>query len=321
MSNFPLGSILLNATFDDLDDFSSQTKRWDLHSRQLDRGPYRGEMFQMAVGRTLMSDASCNRALQQVGATPPGLRTLGILGRESICSNWRNKSITGNDIVIFPESGELFSISQADFHVFTVSFPECLLSEVVEQLEIGRAILALEQEKIACAPAVMKRLRRDLSQIIQTVKADPALLQEPKFVRELEFEVVRMCVAALIDSESRSTPCDGWVRGATARRAMDFILQNKFEALTVQDVCQAVEVTEAALQHSFQEYFFVTPDEYLKAVRLTGIRRRLKSGDRFDRTVANLANNWGFWHLGQFVEDYRDHFGELPSETLRRAAG
>ncbi|MCK5375915.1 MAG: helix-turn-helix domain-containing protein, partial [Acidobacteria bacterium] len=33
--------------------------------------------------------------------------------------------------------------------------------------------------------------------------------------------------------------------------------------------------------------------------------------------VTDVANNWGFWHMGQFAADYRKMFGELPSQTLQ----
>lgn len=33
---------------------------------------------------------------------------------------------------------------------------------------------------------------------------------------------------------------------------------------------------------------------------------------------ADVANNWGFWHMGRFAADYRKFFGELPSETLQK---
>jgi hypothetical protein len=28
--------------------------------------------------------------------------------------------------------------------------------------------------------------------------------------------------------------------------------------------------------------------------------------------------NWGFWHFGEFSRAYKECFGELPSDTLRR---
>ncbi|MCP4898634.1 MAG: helix-turn-helix domain-containing protein [bacterium] len=51
--------------------------------------------------------------------------------------------------------------------------------------------------------------------------------------------------------------------------------------------------------------------------RLDGVRKELlRSGAKLK--IADTANNWGFWHVGQFAADYRRHFGELPSQTLDR---
>jgi AraC-like DNA-binding protein len=34
--------------------------------------------------------------------------------------------------------------------------------------------------------------------------------------------------------------------------------------------------------------------------------------------ITDVANEWGFWHMGQFAADYQSQFGELPSETRNR---
>ena len=55
----------------------------------------------------------------------------------------------------------------------------------------------------------------------------------------------------------------------------------------------------------------------LQTRQLNAVRRNLRaSGPRGD-TVRNVAARWGFWHMGQFARDYRNLFGELPSQTLR----
>ncbi len=38
-----------------------------------------------------------------------------------------------------------------------------------------------------------------------------------------------------------------------------------------------------------------------------------------DLRIADIANRYGFWHMGQFAADYRRMFAELPSETWKRA--
>jgi len=38
-------------------------------------------------------------------------------------------------------------------------------------------------------------------------------------------------------------------------------------------------------------------------------------------TLADVANRYGFWPMGQFAADFRKQFGELPSAILRRSDG
>jgi AraC family ethanolamine operon transcriptional activator len=52
-------------------------------------------------------------------------------------------------------------------------------------------------------------------------------------------------------------------------------------------------------------------------MRVAGVRAELLTGP-VSTAIADVANNWGFWHMGQFAHNYRKLFGELPSETLHR---
>ncbi len=36
--------------------------------------------------------------------------------------------------------------------------------------------------------------------------------------------------------------------------------------------------------------------------------------------IADIANKWGFWRMGQIAADYRNLFNELPSQTMSKAA-
>lgn len=60
---------------------------------------------------------------------------------------------------------------------------------------------------------------------------------------------------------------------------------------------------------------------YMKAHRLNSVHKDLGRDDPSLRKISDVANKWGFWHLGQFARDYRNWFGELPSDTYRRKHG
>ena len=77
-------------------------------------------------------------------------------------------------------------------------------------------------------------------------------------------------------------------------------------------------VSRRWLQLSFNEVLRVGPLAYLRAMRLGGARRMLANGTA-GMQVKDAVEAFGFWHLSRFSHDYRCLFGELPSETLRRA--
>jgi AraC-like DNA-binding protein len=54
-------------------------------------------------------------------------------------------------------------------------------------------------------------------------------------------------------------------------------------------------------------------------LRLNAMRRELLGATEETLRVADLAQRHGIAHLGRFAGEYRRMFGELPSQTLRRA--
>lgn len=84
---------------------------------------------------------------------------------------------------------------------------------------------------------------------------------------------------------------------------------------SIHDICQQLGVARRTLQNAFQQTLGTSPHRYLRALRLNRARQAIKQQQR----VADAATAWGFWHFGRFSRDYRQLFGELPSETMQRA--
>jgi AraC-like DNA-binding protein len=83
------------------------------------------------------------------------------------------------------------------------------------------------------------------------------------------------------------------------------------------ELARAVGVSARALQKAFQRSGEMTPMRYLRWLRLHRVRTELVHGSPDLVTVTTVASRWGFVHLGRFGVDYRQLFGETPSETLR----
>ena len=88
--------------------------------------------------------------------------------------------------------------------------------------------------------------------------------------------------------------------------------------LTVTDLCQLVGVGKSQLHQAFSETYDISPGAYLYRLRLTSVREELLSEEIPPRSVKDVAIKHGFLSSGQFARTYREMFGELPGQTLRK---
>ena len=78
-------------------------------------------------------------------------------------------------------------------------------------------------------------------------------------------------------------------------------------------------MSQRTLEYAFDERFGVTPKAFLLTYRLNMVRKELRSSDHSTTKVVDIANDYGFWHMGRFAANYYQLFQELPSDTLRHS--
>ncbi|CAB4970015.1 MAG: helix-turn-helix domain-containing protein [Actinobacteria bacterium] len=87
--------------------------------------------------------------------------------------------------------------------------------------------------------------------------------------------------------------------------------------VTATDMARGVGLSIRQLQAVTRDGLGVTPLELLREVRLERARELLSVADPDAVTVARVAHECGFAHLGRFSASYRRRFGETPSWSLR----
>ena len=101
-------------------------------------------------------------------------------------------------------------------------------------------------------------------------------------------------------------------------RARAYILANLERPLTIAAIAAAAFTSHRTLHRAFQVVLDETPYSYVQRLRLHRIRHELVSDAERCCTITTVANQWGISELGRFAARYRDLFGELPSDTLKR---
>ena len=102
------------------------------------------------------------------------------------------------------------------------------------------------------------------------------------------------------------------------RSAEALILAEPMASHSADSLARAVAVSGRSLYRGFERLRGYGPMEAVRRARLVCVHRDLAAG-RPDTRVTEAAMRWGFFHLGRFSGLYLSHFGELPSETLRRS--
>lgn len=109
------------------------------------------------------------------------------------------------------------------------------------------------------------------------------------------------------------------VASAAVHRVERFIWAHAHESITLDDLVEAGGVSTTALYDAFRRFRKMTPMATLRRLRMTKAREDLERGGLAGVTVTEIAARWGFLQFGRFSAQYRERFGEFPSETIKRA--
>ena len=309
-------------SFDDFEAYESAYQSWNIRTRKLEGGLFRGQMLQLAVGPVRVAYTRHSSALEITGTAPSGFQSFGMPIPRGLSGFWCNKPTSEQTVSVFDASYSFEAVTRPGFETVVFSISEERIGQLGETLGFGapRDILS-ERGVVTCNPSSMRELRRALLQIVRTVTCDGSIEEQAALREELEGDIPSRLLGALADQNPQPQPVASHLRHRALRRALEHIAALPNEPLGIEDLCRATGASERTLRRAFTECLGVPPNPYLRARRLNGVYRELRSGAAQGLLVSEIAHRWGFWHMGQFAADYRRLFGELPSATLARSHG
>ena len=161
-----------------------------------------------------------------------------------------------------------------------------------------------------------RSLRSFLIHVFSDLRNADSPLRRPVASAAVEALVIDL-VHALCDAP---TPLSASDNSATSRvhAACEYMRAHAHEALTVQQIANAVGIGPRHLQSAFRDIPDMSPREKLTEIRLEYVHAKLTDPEGWT-TVTSTALDCGFAHLGRFAKTYRQRYGESPSQTLLRA--
>jgi AraC family ethanolamine operon transcriptional activator len=313
------GRIFLRQRFTDLEELVLTTKEWDLSFMQLGSEQFQGELMQAIAPDWQLSHARFGSALKQEGLPPAHLRNIVIPATPAQEFSWRGQRIAGNSVMLFPLGAELECVSENSFEVYIIAVQEDRLDQACRASGL-KDLYALTggAEVIECESQAVHRLRQVMRTLTCNIKRTPDVIHQASFSQAITSDLCVQVLSALGQGQAAGGTNLPRRQDDMAKRAVAYIKTHAPEGLTIYELCRQLNLSERSLRAAFHSCYAMSPKAFLKRYQLTQVRRRLYQASSTSTRVREVANAWGFWHMGQFARDYEAMFGELPSYTLCR---
>jgi AraC family ethanolamine operon transcriptional activator len=157
---------------------------------------------------------------------------------------------------------------------------------------------------------------KQMTEILSQFQNDPAKQEDVTYQEVLEKALIAQ-IESLLEAQTPRLP--KLTKGEKiALQIRDRIYKRVTKKVTISSLAEEFGVSEQTLQNAFKSLFGITPNKFLRNLKLNHVRKALVNADPQSDTIVRIANRWGFTHMGHFSRYYTDLFGENPSVTLNK---
>lgn len=312
----------LKRTTRNSDEHAESLAEWDQVYNQLSAGQFDGSLVDMWFDGIQIFRETTNRSLVQSGVPWDSAYVVGVPLAMDGTGLFSKQLLQADSVFVF-KSDKGFSLrTPENFDVVGVAISEAIFAELTaqESAQDLRRVFTDQPTVFLPPKALMADLHNCLLTMFDPGSFEPGLLKHRQVQRSMRSAIVGHLLEVLQVATQAPPPSPSFKsRCHVVERAVDYALTHTDEAVTVSDLCTQANVSRRMLNICFQDVLDTNPVQYLRSMRLNGVRRELREGGKSNVGIRDAACKWGFWHFSRFAEEYRALFGELPSETLKAA--
>ena len=282
---------------------------WDVEITQITRGPLLVELDYLQCGRVLIYRDTWNASLHIRASVQPGVFALALPLRSSGSSRWWGQERHPDELPCLRSGEEAEVVTGTDYETLMVLADQELLLEVASWYAPDRAHwISQPFHLLRVDPAEVGRLAQEMV----------AWLLHPPAASRSERLGLHWCTRILDLLRNGTAPSlPPASRSHLVRRAIDLV-EGELQQADMAQLCQALHVGRRTLEYAFRNHLGTTPHHYFRLHRFTRAHRQLLQSEPGEACVTEIATQSGFNELGRFAVEYRQLFGERPSDTLRR---
>ena len=303
----------------DADEHAHNLSQWQQLYDQLGRGQFKGELTEVWLDGAQMFSEYTSHTVRQSCVVWPDSFWFGIPCAAGHSGKIDTKYIGDDMIALRPGACDFELLTPNDFTILGVVIDaELLIKHALEVEHVDPRAVLQQRELLRVGSVAKQRFAGFVQRSLQVMAKPHSVQQSPAARRALQQALLEHLLTLLTAVGVEPKLSTSQVhRQRLVGQVRDYVLSHREQTVTVPDLCRAFHVSRRTLQNSFYEVLGVNPVAYLRSIRLNAVRRELKNTESTFNNVQDIAAAWGFWHLSQFASDYKNLFGERPSESLR----
>ena len=304
----------------DADEHAHNLTNWQQEYDQISRGAFYGNIMEFSLRNIQVFKEHTSQALNQKCKVWPDSIWLGISAEDgSVDNNSTNSKgiringlpVEHNTIMCRPGNHEFELTTPEAFDIFGIVVNRAALLEVAAIHGVTLNWQELNKHcRLNVPPKTLTALRFLLNRLLASQHSDTQ--------KKLQHDVVMMALLEVLQKETPNQTINQSYqhRKTVVDTARQYLSRHTNNPVTMTELCEVTNVSRRTLQYSFETIMGISPLQYLRMSRLNAVRRALQHAVG-EQTIADIAAQWGFWHLSQFSHDYKHLFGKLPSECFK----
>ena len=317
-----------NFSYESFHDFDQQAERvqnTDARYTQLTAGKFEGRCLTLSLRDITLHIESGNQSIEAQVVKPTDRYTFCVPLELSSPFSMFGERHNGDWVDINPPKGivdavipsdstyALISVRQQALHDSEALFPET--ADWLTELGDRGAVLMSDQ--------LTRKLRTAITMTLETAvqirnQEDMEFLAR-SFIQQISYT---LSIAWLRREEfSQFTRTAAFERFRNARQYL--LEQLKYSRITETDKRLLEPLahlgSKRSIEQAFSQHIAMRPLTYWRVMRLHNARRKLISPQRRNQAIGDIAAEEGFWEFSRFSMQYRQHFGERPSDTRKNA--
>lgn len=305
--------------FRDIHVHAATVEEWNQDYSQLTAGLAESSLMQLTTARCHVFSERINQRVVQHGVAPRGKMCFAVPISVPGSTRMQGREVDDSSL-FFLQGGEEFMFHMPmGMELLSITFErewfEQALAQTVSAREVGRL---LRQPVIRLSAQRFAQARRRLLTVLSLAAVDDDFdsAREQGLEQAMLGELLQLLTDPACDKQQRSPSS---TRSFIVEKCHRLTTAEMINVPSVSELCQRLQVSRRTVQNSFRSVAETTPLNYLRSVRLNGVRRALMSVPASHLSIGDAAAQWGFYHLSHFAEEYQALFAELPSQTPRAA--